>query len=88
MLPDEEDPIGVVEDDDAGREVGEMDHAVDPGGAVRTSHLVVPDRDPGVLVGDPPVVSDPRAVPDRRVVSHAGIVACGTLARPPGSSVP
>ena len=52
MLADEQDAIRVVEREHAGRQVGEMDDAVDAGRAVGPGHLVVPDRDPGVLVGD------------------------------------
>ena len=54
MLADEQDPILIVEDDHADRQVGEVDEAVDPGLAVRAGDLVVPDGDPGVLVGDSP----------------------------------
>ena len=41
-----------------------MDDAVDPGAAVGPGHLVVPDRDPGVLVADPARATDPRAADD------------------------
>ena len=46
MLADEQHAVVVVEGEDAGRQVREMDHAVDPGAAVGPGHLVVPDRDP------------------------------------------
>ena len=53
MLADEQDdPVVGVEGDHAGREVREVDDAVDPGGSVGPRDLVVPDRDPRVLVGD------------------------------------
>ena len=54
MLADEQHPIGVVEDDDPGGEVREVDDAVDAGAAVGPRHDVVPDRDPVVLVGEAP----------------------------------
>ena len=52
VLADEQDAAVVIEHQHAGREVLEMDDAVDPGLAVRAGHLVVPDRDPRVVVGD------------------------------------
>ena len=57
VLADEEDAVGVIECEHAGRQVGEMDDAVDARGAVGPGHLVVPDGDPGVLVGDAPGVA-------------------------------
>ncbi len=58
MLSDEHDPVVVVEGDHAGRQIAEMDDAVDAGAAVRARDLVVPHGDPGVLVRDPPAVAD------------------------------
>ena len=43
MLADEDDPVVVVDGDDADREVREVDDAVDPGAAVGPVDLVVPD---------------------------------------------
>ena len=54
-----------------------MDDAVDAGLAVGPRHLVVPDRDPRVLVGDPSGSTRPWAAGDRRLVFHGGIVARG-----------
>ena len=73
VLPDEEDAVLVVEDQDACREVGEVDDAVDARLAVRPGDLVVPDRDPGVLVGDAAGVAGPRAAGDRRDVGLCGV---------------
>ena len=54
VLADEQDPVVIVEDDDARGEVREVDDAVDARAAVGPVDLVVPDRDPGVLVRDAP----------------------------------
>ncbi len=62
MLPDEDDAVVVIEGDDAGGEVLEVDDAVDAGAAVRAGHLVVPDGDPRVLVRDAPAVTDEAAL--------------------------
>ena len=73
MLADEDDPVVVVDRDDAGREVGEMHDAVDPGVAVGAGHLVVPDGDPRVLVGDAAAVPYEAAVHARhRRTARAG----------------
>ena len=82
VLADEQDPVVVVDRQDAGREVREMDDAVDPGRAVRAGHLVVPDGDPRVLVGDTTRSAGPRPVRDRRLIVHPGIVARGGRSRP------
>ena len=50
----------LVEDDDAGGEVREVDHPVDAGPAIRPRHLVVPDGDPGVVVRRAARPPDPR----------------------------
>ena len=94
VLPDEEDPVLVVEDEDAGREVGEVDDAVDARLAVRPGDLVVPDRDPRVLVGDAAGVAGPRAAATggvgRRCASSSirGIVARGGRSRPVAGAGP
>ena len=61
VLADEEDAIVLVEDDDARGEVREVDDAVDAGAAVGPGDLVVPDRDPGVLVGRAGACGEPTA---------------------------
>ena len=58
MLADEHDAIVRIEDDDARRQVVEVDDAVDPRTAVGPRDLVVPHGDPGVLVGDPAGLTD------------------------------
>ena len=68
VLADEHDAVVVVDSDDADGRVGEMDDPLDPGAAVGPGDLVVPDRDPGVLVGDTTSGSNETAV-------HRGIVA-------------
>ena len=77
MLADEQDAVVFVEHEDAGGEVLEMDDAVDPGLTIRAGHLVVPDGDPGVLVGDPARATDPGADGERHLVRHGCIVARG-----------
>ena len=89
VLADQHDPIVAVEDDHADRDIGEVDDAVDPGAAVRSVDLIVPDRDPRVRVLDLARSSPPRPDVDRRLVSlvvHHRIVArherwCGPTAR-------
>ena len=91
MLPDEQDAVVVVEDEDARREVREMDDAVDARRAVGAGHIVVPEGEPRVLVGDAPGVAGPRAVRGRGVrgvVVHPGIVAWAGRARPVSRASP
>ena len=57
MLSDERDPVVLIEGDDAGGEVPEVDHAIDAGAAVRARHLVVPYGDPRVLVRHAPAAT-------------------------------
>src|SRR5262249_54905755 len=80
VLADQQDPVVRVQHDHARGEVREVDQPVDAGGAVRAGDDVVPDRDPVVLVRQPPRVPPPG--PDRRWlrlalrgVAHAPIVA-------------
>ena len=89
MLADEEDPVELVENQDARRQVGEVDDAIDPGQTIRPDHLVMPDRDPRVLIGHPPGTSVPRPAgdgprfsSDLDLVVHEGIVARGDGRRP------
>jgi regulator of RNase E activity RraA len=53
MLSDEQNSIGIIQCEHARREIGEVDDAVDPWGAIWSGDLVMPDRDPCVLVRDP-----------------------------------
>jgi hypothetical protein len=61
VLADEQDAIVLVEDDDPGRQVREVDDAVDPGAAVRPIDLVVPEGDPRVRIADSTRSAPPRA---------------------------
>ena len=81
MLADEQHAVALVDGEDPGRQVREVDHAVDPGAAVGPGHLVVPDRDPGVVIADPARATDPRAADDRCLI-HRAIVARRGRARP------
>src|SRR5918996_1644102 len=49
MLPDQHDPVVIVEGDHARGKILEMNDAVDAGVAVGSGAIVVPDRDPRVL---------------------------------------
>ena len=80
MLADEEDAIVVVEDDDADRQVREVDDAVDAVAAVGPVDLVVPDGDPGVRVGLAPRPATPRADGDGR--SSGGLVRWRVVIEP------
>jgi hypothetical protein len=68
MLSDQHDAVLIVEGHDAGRQIPEVDDAVDAGTAVGSRDLVVPDGDPWVLIGDAPAVADEPTL-------HPGIVA-------------
>ena len=74
MLTDERHPVLVVDRDDPDRRVREVHDPVDARLAVRSGHLVVVDRDPGILVGDGPTQappwSDRGAVGVDRLVGH------------------
>ena len=86
VLADEQDPVVVVEDEHAGRQVREVDDAVDAGRAVRAGHLVVPERSATGSRRRPAGVADPGAADGGRIgggsSSIAGIVARGGRARP------
>ncbi len=71
MLSDEDDPIVRVQGDDADREVLEVHDAVDPGAAVGSIDLVVPDGDPRVLVGGAAHLAHELTV-HRRIVARPG----------------
>ena len=87
MLPDQSDAILGIDGDDPGRDVLEVDDAVDPRLPVGPDDLVVPDRQPRVLIGDPARTSRPRAVATGSS-SMPGIVARGGRRRPrPGPPV-
>ena len=62
VLPDERRPVLVVEDHHARGEIREVDDAVDARAAVGSRHLVVPDGDPRVLVGDATSASGESAI--------------------------
>ena len=79
MLTDEKDPIVVIDGQHAGRQVGEMDDAIDSRGAVGPGHLVVPDGDPGVLVADAPGVARPWAAGGGGLGVRGGVVVRGGL---------
>ena len=81
MLADERDAILRVDGHDADGQVGEMDEAVDAGIAVRADHVVVPDGDPWVLVGDAPGPSHEAAI-HRGIVAWRGSVHRAGMGRP------
>ncbi len=86
MLTDERHAVLAVDDDDAGRDVREVDDAVDPRLAIGPGDLVVPDGEPRVLVGDPAGAAGPRAgsAPARRPCPASSHAAGGAVlaARP------
>ena len=76
VLADEDDPVLVVDRDDADGPGPEVDDAVDARLAVGPGDLVVVDLDPGVLVGEAATAAAPRADGRRRVRGgHGSMVA-------------